>query len=141
MQEEQNRFHLQRVSEAESLSLATPSIVNVFCFLSLSSPSQFFTCRGCLWPSFFFICFFPPWSFYGEEASLWGTGDGVCFLGTQQAGKTDRATRNWELLILFLSLIQNNFKSCPSPVLGFIWKFLGQEVRRGKRESCLAIPL
>lgn len=63
MQEEQNRFHLQRVSEAESLSLATPSIVNVFCFLSLSSPSQFFTCRGCLWPSFFLFAFSPPGPF------------------------------------------------------------------------------
>lgn len=56
---------ISKVSEAESLSLATSSI-SVFC--SISPPSRFLTCWGCL-------CKFSssfPWSFYWE-AYFWGT--------------------------------------------------------------------
>lgn len=77
---------ISKVSEAESLSLATSSI-SVFC--SISPLPHFFTCWGCLLKFSFSF----PWSFYWE-AYFWSTGDTVCFLGMWQAAKTKEADRS-----------------------------------------------
>lgn len=109
---------ISKVSEAESLSLATSS-VTVFCLIS--PPSHFFTCWGCL----FKFPFSFHWSFYWD-AYFWGTGDTVFFLGMWQAAKTKEADRNKKILILFLSLIENAFRSYLWTAWGVLQKFLGQ---------------